>query len=155
MQVFSRIWALWLIIHICPEAQTSIFASLACISWGLVEVPRYLFYAAGSSKSPYPLQWLRYSLFAILYPTGITGELGCMYTTLLYLRANPDLYTMNIGEVNIAFWHVIIFIFIVYVPGSPFMYMNMVRNRRKWLKEDGNTRGKLDGKDSTKTKKTD
>ena len=27
-----------------------------------------------------------FSLFAILYPTGITGELGCMYMAAVYLR---------------------------------------------------------------------
>ena len=86
-------------------AQTTVFFVLACTSWGLVEVPRYLFYALNLLNAvPYPLFWLRYrfakhlcfiifslwnliykfefffnSLFAVLYPTGITGELGTMY----------------------------------------------------------------------------
>ena len=73
--------------NIAPSAQTSIFFAMACTSWGLVEVPRYLFYALNLVDAvPYPLFWLRYSLFAILYPTGITGELGCMYYAGLYLQ---------------------------------------------------------------------
>ncbi|KAJ1423934.1 tyrosine phosphatase-like protein, partial [Ochromonadaceae sp. CCMP2298] len=79
MQVFSRVWTLWAVMHVAPSAQTSIFTLLACSSWALVEVPRYAFYALNLLDAvPYPLLWLRYSLFAVLYPTGITGELGCM-----------------------------------------------------------------------------
>jgi very-long-chain (3R)-3-hydroxyacyl-CoA dehydratase len=72
--------------HIAPPAQTCIFATLCITSWSLVEVPRYLFYAVKEiTDVPYALLWLRYSLFAILYPTGITGELGCMYYGAKYL----------------------------------------------------------------------
>lgn len=84
--MFSRVWTLWAVMHISPMSQTSLFFTLACTSWSLVEVPRYAFYAFNLLGSvPYPLFWLRYSLFAILYPTGITGELGCMYYSLVEL----------------------------------------------------------------------
>lgn len=47
---------------------------------------RYLFYTFGVLKSsPYPLFFLRYSLFAVLYPTGIAGEVMTMVAAL------PDL----------------------------------------------------------------
>lgn len=47
---------------------------------------RYLFYAFGvMGRSPYVLFFLRYSLFFILYPTGITGEV------LTMLAGLPDL----------------------------------------------------------------
>ncbi|WP_204269040.1 protein tyrosine phosphatase-like domain-containing protein, partial [Klebsiella aerogenes] len=45
-------------------------AALMIFSWALVEVPRYLFYVAAivtgdaTKGTPYPLFWLRYSLFA-------------------------------------------------------------------------------------------
>ena len=84
--VFSRVWTLWAVMNIAPTAQTSIFMALACTSWALVEVPRYLFYGLYLINAvPYPIFWLRYSLFAILYPTGIVGELGCMYYAAMYL----------------------------------------------------------------------
>lgn len=86
--VFSRVWTLWAVIDTSASAQTSFFCVLACTSWGLVEVPRYLFYALNLLDAvPYPLFWLRYSLFAILYPTGITGELGCMYQAVVSMMA--------------------------------------------------------------------
>ena len=47
---------------------------------------RYLFYTFGVLKSsPYPLFFLRYSLFFVLYPTGIVGEVMTMVAAL------PDL----------------------------------------------------------------
>ena len=53
-------------------------------AWACVEVPRYLFYAvnlfaAGPHKIPMPLFWLRYTLFVVLYPAGISGELLQMW----------------------------------------------------------------------------
>ena len=44
-------------------------------SWACVEVPRYLFYAVNlfTEVVPYPLFFLRYNLFMVLYPSGITG----------------------------------------------------------------------------------
>lgn len=59
--VFSRVWTLWAIMDTTVEAQTTVFFVLACTSWGLVEVPRYLFYALNLVNAvPYPLFWLRY-----------------------------------------------------------------------------------------------
>ena len=109
--VFSRVWTVWAVMHIAPPAQTSIFFIMAATSWCLVEVPRYLFYALNiMDEVPYWLFWMRYryitlfiiiinmislnnsssfSLFAVLYPTGITGELGCMYLAAQYLMENP------------------------------------------------------------------
>ena len=89
MQVFSRVWTLWAVMNISADVQQSIFFTLACTSWALVEVPRYLFYALNLLGSvPYPIFWLRYSLFAVLYPTGITGELGCMYMAMMVLKTD-------------------------------------------------------------------
>ena len=65
------------------------------LSWALVEVPRYAFYMAAiitgdaTKKTPYPLFWLRYSLFAVLYPTGIFGELT------VFLSASKDESFLN------------------------------------------------------------
>lgn len=67
-------------------------------SWALVEVPRYLFYAVKEvtekvipkvqcrfiHQVPFPLFWLRYNLFVVLYPSGITGEI---FQILCYLPA--------------------------------------------------------------------
>lgn len=149
-QVSSRIWTLWAIMNVAPPARTCVFCALACTSWGLVEVPRYLFYALNLVDAiPDWLFWLRYSLFAILYPTGISGEVGCMYYAYQYLTQQASsselvAYTFQIPGLPvppITLSQIIVAIMILYVPGSPYMFMNMVNNRKrefkkKWSKED-------------------
>ena len=49
-------------------------------SWALVEVPRYLYLAVNTvckgldMQPPLFLHFLRYNLFMLLYPSGISGE---------------------------------------------------------------------------------
>lgn len=132
--VFSRVWTLWAVMNVSPESQTSIFFTLAATSWALVEVPRYLFYALNLIGAvPYPLFWLRYSLFAVLYPTGITGELGCMYLSIFDLRKGQDLNEIPLQ--TFALMVAIGLVILSYVPGSPKMYLHMVKTRRKQFKE--------------------
>mmetsp|Transcript_4486 Transcript_4486/g.7389 ORF Transcript_4486/g.7389 Transcript_4486/m.7389 type:complete len:134 (+) Transcript_4486:453-854(+) len=115
---------------VAPSAQTSIFTALACTSWALVEVPRYLFYALNLIDAvPYPLFWLRYSLFAVLYPTGITGELGCMYMAAMFLMGEGEL--MAQPKENLVLLALIVFVALTYIPGSPKMYGHMVKTRKK------------------------
>ena len=129
MQVFSRVWTLWAVMEVAPTAQNSIFTVLACTSWALVEVPRYLFYGAKILDIlPSWLNWLRYSLFAVLYPTGITGELGCMYFAFFYTNGASDANLIYLSYVIAA-------VALTYIPGSPTMYNHMVKERRKNLAE--------------------
>lgn len=59
---------------------------------------RYLFYTFGVMKSsPYPLFYMRYSLFAILYPTGIAGEVMTMLAGL------PDLKVCDVRSMFLSF----------------------------------------------------
>ena len=82
IQVSSRLFLVWAVSHWAPPGRQSLFFALMAGSWALVEVPRYAFYMikdATSTKEnpngalPYWLIWLRYSLFLVLYPTGISG----------------------------------------------------------------------------------
>lgn len=135
MQVFSRVWTLWAVMHISPMSQTSLFFTMACTSWALVEVPRYAFYAMNLLGSvPYPLFWLRYSLFAVLYPTGITGELGCMYYSLVDLKGEAE----SLQEIPFDKFFLMILtglVILTYIPGSPTMYKHMLKTRRKQFDE--------------------
>jgi hypothetical protein len=105
------------------------------ISWSCVEVPRYAFYVAAlitgdaTKKSPYPLFWLRYSLFAVLYPTGITGEL-----TVFFAAASDAAFgeTFGAGASKMIYAYALP---IIYFFGSPFMIMNMIGNRKKAFKK--------------------
>ena len=126
LQVFSRLGVLWLYTYRYPQAQSHWSLYLMVLSWALVEVPRYLFYAVNlySDKVPYPLFWLRYSLFAILYPTGISGEL------LQITRCLPLM--LKAGAVSE--WYMTLGLLLMYLPGSPFMFFHMVTQRSKSFK---------------------
>eukprot|EP00303_Exanthemachrysis_gayraliae_P003631 CAMPEP_0206016888 /NCGR_PEP_ID=MMETSP1464-20131121/23809_1 /ASSEMBLY_ACC=CAM_ASM_001124 /TAXON_ID=119497 /ORGANISM="Exanthemachrysis gayraliae, Strain RCC1523" /LENGTH=787 /DNA_ID=CAMNT_0053390719 /DNA_START=11 /DNA_END=2374 /DNA_ORIENTATION=+ len=133
LQVLSRIMAL-LVATTAPPVQASWPCGLMLISWALVEVPRYAFYLnallapKGTEGTLYPVFWLRYSLFAILYPTGITGEVLTMYkarSTAELAAALPN--GLAVTLVSLAL--------LMYLPGSPFMYMNMVKNRKSAFKK--------------------
>ena len=84
-QVFSRLAVVWGVNDVSPASVSSWMFAMMILSWCTVEIPRYLFYvvnvASGGSESAMPawLHFLRYSLFAVLYPTGITGEVSCFY----------------------------------------------------------------------------
>jgi Protein tyrosine phosphatase-like protein, PTPLA len=108
------------------------------VSWATVEVPRYLFYVAAivvssnpkQHKIPYPLFWLRYSLFAILYPTGIIGEL-----TVFFAAAYDPIFIQTVGSyVPVTFLYARV-LPIIYFFGSPFMIYNMILNRKSAFKK--------------------
>jgi very-long-chain (3R)-3-hydroxyacyl-CoA dehydratase len=59
---------------------------IECCSWGIVEVPRYTFYAMNLiGQVPSFLLFLRYHLFMVLYPSGVAGEVLCMLSALPFL----------------------------------------------------------------------
>ena len=125
MQVTSRLWIVLVPYVDAPcriGEQWSV--GLMVLSWACVECIRYAFYLSALllPKVPYPVFWARYSAFALLYPTGITGELLTAYWGLHCGQLTP--------------WHKLMqFIVALYVPGSPFMYMNMVGNRKSAFKK--------------------
>lgn len=136
MQVGSRLAALFAIVF-SPEAQVQFGAGQMILSWSLVEVPRYAFYVAAlitgdaTKKTPYPLFWLRYSLFAILYPTGIVGEL-----TVFFSASWDETFLNMFGADNAAKMYYFIMSFpVIYAPGALPMIMNMAANRKNAFKK--------------------
>ena len=110
-------------------------AALMILSWSCVEIPRYAFYMSAlitgdaTKKTPFPLFWLRYSLFGVLYPSGITGEL-----TVFFAAANDEAFGAMFGStlVSVLYGYVLPGI---YLPGSPFMIANMIGNRKSAFKK--------------------
>lgn len=135
MQVGSRIVALHMINN-SPAAQSQWGAALMIISWALVEVPRYLFYVTAiitgdaTKGTPYPLFWLRYSLFAVLYPTGISGELSVFLTAR---KCDTFLSLLGEGKESWMYWYAMAFP-IIYAPGALPMVLNMAGNRKRAFK---------------------
>ena len=107
------------------------------LSWALVEVPRYLFYVTAivtgdaTKGTPYPLFWLRYSLFAVLYPSGISGELSVFINSS---KCDTFLGLLGPGKESIMYWYAMAFP-IIYAPGALPMILNMAGNRKKAFKK--------------------
>lgn len=109
------------------------------LSWSLVETFRYMFYASAlvtgdaTKKTPFPLFFLRYSLFAVLYPTGITGELSVFFKAATDATFPGDDYGSAIVSFVNFFYSKLLPA--VYALGSPFMIMNMAGNRKSAFKK--------------------
>lgn len=126
MQVSSRLLLVWCYSRVYAESQNDWSLYLMVISWSLVEVPRYLFYVFAQFKGqevPYALFWLRYSLFMVLYPTGISGEVLQMYAGL-NAKSCPEVWVRTTY-----------LIFAIYLAGSPYMIANMWGNRVRSFKK--------------------
>jgi len=125
IQVMSRIFIIWGQTDPSTDAQAHWSLYLIVLSWGVTEVVRYLFYFFSLiGDVPYPLFWLRYSLFMALYPTGISGEiLQTLAASTYWQTANPVWHRMSLVTL------------IMYVPGSPGMIGNMWKNRCKAFKK--------------------
>ena len=111
MQVTSRLWVVLIPVGGEPcGVGAGPFTGLMVLSWACVEVIRYAFYLCALllKKVPYAVFWARYSAFYVLYPTGITGELGTAFAAL----ECPALA---------AYHGVIRCICYLYIPGGPFM----------------------------------
>ena len=141
LQVLSRLIVLWGYTNQSKSAQSHWSLYLLVISWATVEVPRYTFYAANLyGAAPYWLLWLRYSLFAVLYPTGISGELLQIWARLREMiaggGASDRRSSCESGGSDVprkALIALTIFVLLSYIPGSPFMYKHMITQRTKAL----------------------
>jgi len=127
IQVGSRIFVLWGHTAMVPECQQHWSSSMMMILWGIAEVARYLFYFTNILGTvPYPIFWLRYSLFIVLYPTGISGEI---MQVLIAMGAH--------WKTSFPLWYriCIIALLLGYGPGSPFMVWNMWVTRKRSFKK--------------------
>jgi very-long-chain (3R)-3-hydroxyacyl-CoA dehydratase len=140
MQVSSRLFLVWAVTYFVQDARDSRGFPLMVVSWSLVEIPRYSFYLVklvwGDAGMPAALKWLRYSLFAVLYPSGITGELLCIVASL------PSVAKLHMGEwlvmpnainFEVTYYGLLRLVLVFYVPCAPFLYMHMQKLRKKQL----------------------
>ncbi|RLN94093.1 hypothetical protein BBJ28_00019759 [Nothophytophthora sp. Chile5] len=133
MQVSSRLWLVWGINVLCPVSRYQFGFPLMVASWGLVEVPRYSFYALNLyDKVPSFLFFLRYHLFMVLYPSGVLGETLCMVSSLGFLSTGAySIQLPNTHNASISLFMIVILVLIVYVPGLPVMYGHMLTQRNR------------------------
>ncbi|ETN15379.1 hypothetical protein PPTG_06653 [Phytophthora nicotianae INRA-310] len=133
MQVSSRLWLVWAINVLCPVSRYQFGFPLMVASWGLVEVPRYSFYALNLYNAvPGFLFFLRYHLFMVLYPSGVLGEVLCMVSSLGFLSTGAySIQQPNTHNISISLYVVVILVLLVYIPGLPVMYGHMLTQRNR------------------------
>ncbi|CAO1599118.1 MAG: hypothetical protein LQ349_002298 [Xanthoria aureola] len=122
LQVASRILLVWAVVNQFPAAtSTSPFYSSMLIAWSATEVVRYSYFVLNLRGSvPAFMTWLRYNMFYVLYPIGITSE------AVLVWKASEAA-----GEPwKFVGWGVLG----LYVPGSYVLYTYMIAQRRKVMK---------------------
>ena len=128
IQVVARCVVLWAVMDPFPSVQRSWALPLCVGAWAAVEVPRYLFYVCellGKGSAPYALAWLRYSLFIVLYPLGIAGEVGCIFAALPF-AGGGFAWNRSPGPgnpLNVAYNHQLLLALLVplYIPATPTM----------------------------------
>lgn len=130
IQVLSRVWMLDMFTFRADTCHQDFSLYLMVLSWSLVEVPRYSFYAAqlmmGDASVPYPLFFLRYSLFMVLYPTGISGEILQQVSAYPYFERTDQEWNKRLSHIAIG---------CLYVPLGPFMIWNMWMMRKRAMKK--------------------
>ncbi|KAK7196415.1 protein tyrosine phosphatase [Novymonas esmeraldas] len=138
LQVLSRLVVLYGAVRIGDKQVTSspIFVQML-VAWCLSEIIRYSFYGASLVNAKVaPLTWLRYSAFMVLYPVGITGEIGCLYKALPFIQEHKPWTVELPNRMNFTFsWYNTVWFTLlgVYPYGSYVMYSYMLSQRRKML----------------------
>jgi len=86
-QVASRLVLVWGILIQFPQVRSHPAFTTMVFAWSVAEIVRYSTYAlALFDLKLYPLEWLRYTLFYVLYPLGAGSEAWLMYRSLPYAR---------------------------------------------------------------------
>ncbi len=96
---------------------------LIMFAWSITEIVRYSFYFSGLiGKEVKLLVFLRYTLFLVLYPAGVTGELLII---LSWMKRDGFIFSLN----DIVFGIILVSYF-VFFPG---MFGHMLAQRKKKL----------------------
>ncbi|XP_057416266.1 very-long-chain (3R)-3-hydroxyacyl-CoA dehydratase PASTICCINO 2A [Lotus japonicus] len=136
-QISSRLFLVWGILWSFPETRTHVLVSSLLISWSITEIIRYLFFGFKEAFgfAPSWLLWLRYSTFLVLYPTGISSEVGLIYIVLPFIKASEKycIRMPNTWNSSFDYFYAAIVSLGIYVPGSPHMYRYMLAQRKKAL----------------------
>lgn len=136
-QISSRLYATWGIVWSFPEVRTHILVSSLVISWSITEIIRYSFFGTREAfgSAPSWLLWLRYSTFLLLYPTGITSEVGLIYKALPYMKESGKFSVRMPNKWNFSFdyYYAALVSIAIYVLDFPHLYSYMLGQRKKAL----------------------
>jgi len=144
-QVASRVYTVWLVLELLPTSRLSVGFLLLLFAWTITEIIRYTMYALKivgevphvhmCSPSTYVLVWLRYTVFIVAYPVGVTGELLVSYAGLDFAKSKGVFSIGLPNKLNFTFnfYLIMIFVMLIYIPLFPPMYFHMFGQRKKVL----------------------
>ena len=146
-QILSRLFIVWVVFPLVPSPSATpigtvdttlkslpvINGTLVC--WAVTEVIRYAFY---TFKDMAVLKHLRYNLFLVLYPLGVSCELlsiahSCLHVKHDFTPGNQPLTLTMPNTVNFIFkyeWSIWICL-LVYSVEFPKLFTHMMRQRSK------------------------
>lgn len=77
----------------------------------------------------------RYTTFIILYPTGVTGELLCLYWAQDYASKNTiwSIEFPNVANFTFSYYYFLWIVMLLYIPLFPQLYLHMFALRKKVL----------------------
>lgn len=162
-----------------PVTQDTTWIPIMLSAWCIADFTRYVFYSVGLLRDiitnakgllvamkiikagsvekaddyvfthPFPLVWLRYSLFYLLYPSGVLGELMCIWMTRdaamgIATVADPPnttsgllfrLLQFSFGNLGLlsSTTRYMGFMLLCYIGGLPPLFMSLVATRKKVL----------------------
>jgi hypothetical protein len=151
VQICSRV-ALVQVLNCLPyESWPNLgFVYMMLVSWSITEIVRYLYYVVNTLglKIP-PLTWLRYSTFLVLYPSGVTGELGVIVNFMQGMLLEGAKVAPSIGlagKCGKAAAFMCFFkvpgAFLAYILGFPMLFGLMLGQRKKNLGRGGGSKSK-------------
>lgn len=125
VQVYSRLLLVWVILYPfdVPEIRSSPALASMVLAWSITECVRYSNYACSLVGIEVPvLQYLRYTMFYVLYPIGVSSEMLEMWAALPHM-----------GAIRPAFKGFLILNIVNYPFFFFKLYTHMIRQRRKVL----------------------
>ena len=134
VQVCSRVYIVWLIVDKVPASKSSPGIPLLLVAWTVTEIVRYSFYALQLVSCPvYVITWLRYTLFIILYPMGVLGEMWTVYSAqpVILEKAVFSAAMPNIANMSFSFYHITWLQQIIWPFGLYQLYTYMFKQRAK------------------------
>lgn len=96
---------------------------LIAFAWSITELVRCISYLTDLTKrSNSVIKWLRYSLFLVMYPVGVTGEFLILFGFWQWHNAQIDSIAIALGLIAVA-----------YVIFFPVLFGHMMRQRKAKL----------------------
>ena len=91
------------------------------LSWSTIEIVRYSYYALGLvGVDVYIHKWLRYTLFIVLYPSGVFSEIATIFFAIPHFQQSGLFGVQDFVVFAELSWIALFFYFtiFVYLPGK-------------------------------------